>query len=73
VRTWDYSVRCFYGKYAEPPRIPGSLAIETVHVGTHSRDMEIEAGKSRKDIGRIDVRDLQSDGPWTTVYEEELP
>lgn len=67
---WDYAVRCYYGIRAKAPKIAGQLAIETVHVGKHSRDMEISAGKRRREIGRVDTRNLRADGPWETVYTE---
>ena len=68
---WDYGVRCIYGIRAKPPRQVGQIAIETVHVGAHSKDMEVSVGRRRHEIGRVDVRDLRrSDAPWETVYTE---
>lgn len=67
---WDYRLRFYYGKRAKRPKIPGRLALETVNRGARSRDMDIAAGRSRPEIGRIEVRDYSSEGPWTVVYAE---
>jgi len=64
---WEWSVRCWYGSGVKRPKTPFGLAIETVHVGTLSRDMEIAAGKSREDIGQIEMRDLRAGSAWTMV------
>lgn len=64
---FDWSVRCFYGDSAEPPKVSGELAIQTVHLGQTSKDTEIQAALSRSDIGRVEVRDIRADGPWVTV------
>lgn len=69
-QRWDFALRSYYGKRAKKPKIPGKLALETVHLGEASRDMEISAGRSRDDIGLIFMRDLRSDGPWEPVYAE---
>ena len=47
---WDWIVRCTYNEKAKPPRVPGTLAIETVHKGDSSRDMEVMAAETRDDI-----------------------
>lgn len=52
---WDWQVTCYYSDKAQPPRVPGELAIQTVHVGEASRDVEIAAARSRPEIGTIDV------------------
>jgi hypothetical protein len=58
-RRWRWKLRFYYGSYAQWPKVPGTLAIETVHATDSSKDIEIEAGCSRKEIGRIDVIQLQ--------------
>lgn len=45
---WEYTIRAF-----RPPNKGGGLAIETVHVGIPSRDMEISAFKARMARGEI--------------------
>lgn len=45
---WEYTIRAF-----RPPNKGGGLAIETVHVGTASRDIEIGAFKARMARGEI--------------------
>jgi hypothetical protein len=50
---WEYTIRAYY-----PPNKGGGLAIETVHVGQASRDIEIAAFKTRMargEIGHIEV------------------
>jgi hypothetical protein len=54
-RGWDWVVRCYYGDNVRPPRTAGGLAIETVHRGDSSKDVEVAAARSRADIGAIDV------------------
>lgn len=56
---WDWQVTCYYGEKAKPPQVPGELAIQTVHVGESSRDMEVAAARSRPEIGVIDVVQLR--------------
>ncbi len=51
----DWVCRFYYSELAEPPRVPGELAIETIHRGDVSKDSEVAAGKRRFDIGRIEV------------------
>lgn len=53
---WDWQVTCYYNNTVKPPKKPGDLAIQTVHVGTSSKDMEVQAARSRPDIGEIDVK-----------------
>lgn len=54
VSNWKYVVREYYADDVKPPKQPGELAIETVHTTESSRDMEIEAARSRPDIGEVD-------------------
>ena len=59
---WQWKVSTYYGPKAKPPRVPGTLAIETVHTDEASRDVEILAGRNREDIGDIQVEDLRKNG-----------
>jgi hypothetical protein len=58
---WDYVVRCYYVDHLTRSedgsfgKRPGELAIETRHKGESSKDMEVAAGESRSDIGRVVV------------------
>lgn len=52
---WDWVVRCYYADDVKPPKKPGDLAIETVHKGDVSKDMEVAVAKARPDIGVVDV------------------
>jgi hypothetical protein len=50
---WEYTIRAY-----RPPNQGGGLVLETVHVGTASRDMEISVFRDRMargEIGYIDV------------------
>ncbi len=53
---WEYKIRAYY-----PPNQGGGLAIETVHRGEASRDLEIEVFKTRmkrREISHIEVIDM---------------
>ena len=50
---WEYSIRAY-----RPPNQGGGLVLETVHVGTASRDIEIAVFRDRMqrgEIGHIEV------------------
>lgn len=51
------------------PRVPGELAFGVRHVGKVGMQMEVQAAKSRPEIGRIEVTDLCT-GIRTTFLEE---
>ena len=57
-KSYDYEVRSFYAA-------GGGLCIHTWHRGVLSRDMEIQASKSRNDIGRIEW--CEKGGPWVNA------
>jgi hypothetical protein len=55
---WDYTIRAYYPPNARWPAVPNQLAIETVHVGESSRDLEISVFRQRMrrgEIGHIEV------------------
>jgi len=52
---WEWIVRCYYGDKSVPPKYLGQLAIETRHKSASSKDMEVEAGNSRTEIGTVEV------------------
>jgi hypothetical protein len=52
-RRWRYRATFTYGDDVLPPRVPGEVAIQTVHEDRSSADMEVEAGVGRTDLGRI--------------------
>jgi hypothetical protein len=52
---WVWKCRFYYNDTVKPPKVPGELAVETVHANDSSKDIEVRAGESRKDIGTIDV------------------
>jgi hypothetical protein len=84
ARRFPWLVSCFYGDPMAAPRRggrdvvdlrtrrePGGLAIETQHASRVSADIEVAAGKSRADIGRIvcagpdgGVVLIRTDGGW---------
>jgi hypothetical protein len=63
MADWDWRVTCYYARTVAPPKVPGELAIQTVHRGEHSRDMELAVGAGRTDIGRITVESSTA-GRW---------
>jgi hypothetical protein len=67
--TRDWKLRFYYASNVKPPKRPGELAIVTEHTGTSSRDMEIEVGKKRRDIGAIEMLDMRIPGnSWQLIY-----
>ena len=54
-RQWIWRVRCYYADDVKAPKEPRGLAIETVHGSDASKDMEVRAAQSRKDIGLVAV------------------
>ena len=55
MSEWKWTVRCYYANDVKPPKVPGDLAIETRHKTDASKEMEVRAGESRSDIGRVDA------------------
>jgi hypothetical protein len=51
---WKWRVRCTYNDTVSWPRVPGDLAIETVHRDDHSKDMEVATAEARGDVN-VDV------------------
>jgi len=62
-------VRCYYAGDVRAPKVPGGLAIETVHATDSSKDMEVQAGRARPDIGEIDVIPLSRIGVVGCSYD----
>ena len=72
VKVARWKVRCFYGRRATRG-YPGQLAIETGHTAEHSRDCEVEAALARRDIGKVEVRDLHDvEAGWRTIFDETV-
>ena len=65
---WRWKLRFYYNRDSGFRR--SIFAIETVHADEFSRDMEIETGKRRSDIGRIEQFDLSTDPPTMRVIIE---
>lgn len=63
-RDWDWIVRGFYANDVESPKVPGDLAIETVHRGESSRDLEQHVLEARPDIGRVEVLPYDRRSLW---------
>ena len=57
---WEYKILACYSSDVKHPKVPGEMVFETVHRGEHSRDMEIDIFRARKDIGKIIVADLRT-------------
>jgi hypothetical protein len=58
---WDWAVRCYYADDVRPPKVPGDLAVETVHKNATSKDIEVAAAESCADYGRVEVIPLRPD------------
>lgn len=67
MRRWKWKTRFYYAEETLLHR-KGELAIEVIHAGDHSRDMEIEVGMKRVDIGLIELVNLETNS--TTVVKE---
>jgi hypothetical protein len=50
---WEYTIRAY-----RPPNQGGGLLIETLHVGTVSRDIELSVYRDRMARGEIDHLEL---------------
>lgn len=59
---WHWRVSLYYRDDVPPPTIGGSLALQTVHTDTLSRDTELTASRTRDDIARILVEQRIDDG-----------
>jgi hypothetical protein len=53
---WKWKVRCTYNDTVEWPKIPGQIAIETVHTSDSSKDLEVQVSQAR---GDVDVEVIQ--------------
>jgi hypothetical protein len=51
--SWDFGMEAFYANGVKPPKKPGESAVKTRHKTDVSLLMEVQAAKSRKDIGKI--------------------
>jgi hypothetical protein len=70
IEKWR--VTCYYGSDAKAPKVPGEMAIQTVHADDASRDVEVAAAKSRADTGRVTVEEWSSVG-WSMHSEDRRP
>lgn len=50
---WRYRCTFMYADGVTLPKVAGEVAVQTVHANESGRDMEVSAGQSREDIGRI--------------------
>jgi len=57
-----FKVKLFYNDRAPPPNAAGDLAVYTWNTDVVSKDMEVNAGLSRADIGTILVMDMDAEG-----------
>ena len=70
MKHWDYRLRFTYGRGASPDMI-GHTAVETQHKGIHSRDMEIDIGINRSEIGLVELMMVKDgDERWIPIYNE---
>ncbi len=61
MTRWKWRVRCIYNNTAQWPKVPGELAIETVHASDASKDLEVEVSEARGDVD-VEVTKIDSDG-----------
>ncbi|MFY3742109.1 MAG: hypothetical protein HMLIMOIP_002573 [Candidatus Nitrosomirales archaeon] len=47
---WVWRITATYNDTVKWPKVPGEIAIETVHKDDVSKDIELEAFKSRTDV-----------------------
>lgn len=57
---WKWKVRCTYNNTVTYPKVPGELAIETVHKDDVSKDLEVEVAEARGDVD-VEVTRLRDD------------
>lgn len=60
-RDWPFYCAAYYADDVKRPKRPGELAIETKHRNEASLIAEVQAARSRKDIGRVDFGGPLSD------------
>lgn len=71
MQSIRYEVKCYYGQGNLNEKCkPGDLAIHTWNSGAISRDMEVNAGKTRSDIGRVSILNTEDKLGWVTVFDE---
>ena len=70
-KKWE--VKLYYGKRARNPEgtsLEGELAIYSWYSDDMGKDIEVNAGKYRPDIGKVKVLLLKPNEEWKTVYVE---
>lgn len=67
-----WEVRSFYGKYGQPELPVGVMNLHTWNGDDLSKDMEVAACLSRKEIGYVEVKERYNDNNrgWNVVFDE---
>lgn len=53
-----WQVTCYYNNTVKLPKIPGNIAIQTIHADDVSKDMEVAAANCRNDV-TVDIVQLR--------------
>lgn len=71
MAKFEWFLREYYNNTVKPPKIPGTLAVEVGGITRNALSADIEAAKSRKDIGTINLlgperlESIQTENPST--------
>jgi hypothetical protein len=49
IENYKWMVRCYYTDKVKSPKIPGDLAIETVHTDDFSKDLEVRVSEKNEE------------------------
>lgn len=60
-KRWEWRITAWYAPDVMPPKSPLGLAMQTIHVDDHSKDIELAIFLAREDIGDIFVEKLHTD------------
>jgi hypothetical protein len=47
---WDWMITATYNDTVKYPKVPGEIAIQTIHKGDVSKDIELESFNKRTDV-----------------------
>lgn len=50
---WQWEVTCYYNDTVAFPKVPGDIAIQTVHSNETSKDLEVSVSESRTDVNIV--------------------
>ena len=50
---WQWEVTCYYNDKVMFPKVPGDIAIQTVHSDKVSKDLEVSISEARTDVNVV--------------------